>query len=63
MNVIINGNTYLAKLENNETVTDFLKILPKEFNMQELNGNEKYVYLDNSFPSNPVKVNNINVTS
>jgi hypothetical protein len=28
--------------------------------MQELNGNEKYVYLDNTFPSNPVKVNHIN---
>jgi hypothetical protein len=60
MNVIINNHTYLANLENNDTVNEFIKLLPKEFNMNELNGNEKYIYLDNNLPSNPVNVKNIN---
>ena len=35
-------------------------MLPLELNMKELNGNEKYVYLDNSLPtnsSNPKRIN------
>lgn len=48
--VIINENEYLIDLENSETVNSFIKLLPKEFNMNELNGNEKYIYLDNSLP-------------
>ena len=60
INVIINDNSYILNLEDNETVTDFVKLLPKEFNMKELNGNEKYVYLNSSLPTNssiPKKIN------
>lgn len=52
MKVIINGKTYNAALEDNETAQMFISMLPKEFNMNELNGNEKYIYLDNSLPTN-----------
>ena len=35
-------------------------MLPKEFKMQELNGNEKYIYLDEILPTNPVNPKQIN---
>lgn len=50
--VIINNNTYTLKLENNKTVEDFINLLPKKFTMNELNGNEKYIYMDNSLTTN-----------
>ena len=59
LKVIINNKTYIAKLEDNETVKEFISILPKEFNMNELNGNEKYVYLDKSLPTNSSVPNRI----
>jgi len=52
MKIIINNNEYLINLENNETVSAFIKLLPQEFSMTELNGNEKYVYLDYTLPTN-----------
>ena len=60
INVTINGIKYEAYLEDNDTVKSFLNILPNEFNMTELNGNEKYIYLDTNLPSNPVSVKYIN---
>ena len=50
--VIINDKTYNLKLENNNTVEEFINLLPQEFTMNELNGNEKYVYLDKSLSTN-----------
>ena len=50
--VILNGNSYILKLDDNETVKSFINMLPLEFDMNELNGNEKYVYLDSSLPTN-----------
>ena len=50
--VIINDKTYILKLENNKTVKEFINLLPQEFNMNELNGNEKYVYIDTSLTTN-----------
>ena len=47
--ITINNKSYKVNLEKNSTVDEFIKILPKEFNMKELNGNEKYVNLDYSF--------------
>ena len=60
INVTINGAKYIANLEENETVKEFINLLPSEFNMSELNGNEKYIYLDTNLPSNPVSVKHIN---
>ena len=57
---IINGKEYIISLENNETSKSFVNYLPQELKMNELNGNEKYVYLDKSLPtnaSNPKRIN------
>lgn len=50
--IIIDGKDYNATLEENETAQSFANLLPQELNMSELNGNEKYAYLDNSLPTN-----------
>lgn len=50
--LIINGKTYNAKIEENKTAQSFVNMLPVEYNMNELNGNEKYVYLENTLPTN-----------
>ena len=52
LKVIISDKTYTLNLENNKTVEEFIDILPQTFNMSELNGNEKYVYMDNSLTTN-----------
>ncbi len=57
---IINGKEYKIDLENNETANSFVGLLPQELNMKELNGNEKYIYLDTTLPtnsSNPRRIN------
>jgi hypothetical protein len=46
--VTINDKVYVLNLENNKTVNEFIDLLPQDFTMNELNGNEKYVYIDNS---------------
>lgn len=53
MKVTINNEEYILNLENNETVTEFLNKLPQQLEMDELNGNEKYVYLNYSLKTNP----------
>ena len=58
--VNINNKTYNLSLENNNTVKEFINLLPQEFNMTELNGNEKYVYLDNSLTTNASNIKRIN---
>ena len=60
INVIINDEKYILSLEKNETSLEFIKMLPKEFKMNELNGNEKYIYLDFTLPSNSTSVSYIN---
>ena len=58
--VIINEKIYTIKLENNKTVEEFIELLPQEYTMNELNGNEKYIYLDNTLPTNSYNPNRIN---
>ena len=48
ISVIIDGKTYKLNLESNTTVDEFIRLLPKEYTMNELNGNEKYVYINES---------------
>jgi len=60
MKAIIHNKEYIINLENNTTVDALIKLLPLELNMNELNGNEKYVYLDDELPTNtysPKKIN------
>ena len=59
INVSINSEKYNATVENNETAKNFISQLPQEFNMKELNGNEKYVYMDNSLPINSINPRHI----
>ena len=59
INLTINGNSFTATLEDNETTKEFLKRLPLEVSMSELNGNEKYYYFDESFPTNSYRPGNI----
>lgn len=59
INVLINDKKYNLFLEDNNTVRSLLDKLPLEFNMNELNGNEKYVYMDFNLPTNSYKPNNI----
>ena len=50
--VTINDKTYKLNLENNNTVEEFINLLPQEYNMNDLNNNEKYVNMDNTLPTN-----------
>ena len=58
--VLIDKKEYTINLEDNETAKEFVNMLPLELNMNELNGNEKYVYLERKLPVNPSNINKIN---
>ncbi len=59
INVSINSKKYNATIEDNETAKQFISQLPQEFNMKELNGNEKYVYMDNSLTTDSINPKHI----
>ena len=48
----IGNQTFNAVLENNPTVEAFLKKLPLNIELEELNGNEKYYRFNERFPTN-----------
>ena len=52
MTLTIGKETFTATLEDNKTTEALRKHLPQEFTMEELNGNEKYKYLDFRLPAN-----------
>lgn len=54
MKITINNKEYNINLEDNDTVKSLIKILPIEIAMSELNGNEKYFYLNNNLPTNSI---------
>ena len=58
--VTINNKEYTLNLEDNETAKSFINLLPQEFNMSELNGNEKYIYINSSLPTNSSNPKHIN---
>ena len=58
--LIIENKEYEINLENNETSKELFNKLPLFLNMSELNGNEKYIYLDFSLPTNPYNPEHIN---
>ena len=61
MKIIIDNQEYIVNLENNSTVNKMLELLPLDIEMNELNGNEKYYYLESIVSSNPSKVEKINI--
>lgn len=60
MKVFINDKEYIIKLEDNDTVKKLITLLPIEVEMKELNGNEKYIYLDYDLPTNSISPKHIN---
>ena len=56
----INNKEYTLNLEDNVTTKSFVNLLPNEYTMKELNGNEKYIYLDNTLPIDPISPKHIN---
>lgn len=58
--IVIDEKDYSINLENNETAKSFVNMLPQKLNMEELNGNEKYTYLDSKLPTNSYKPKHIN---
>lgn len=60
MKVEINNKEYIINLEDNKTTKEFIELLPLELNMDELNGNEKFAYLDTNLPTNSYSPKHIN---
>ena len=49
MRVIVGDKVFPATLADNNTAGEFRELLPFTITMNELNGNEKYCYMDNNF--------------
>ena len=52
IDILIGSKTFSALLYDNESARALMEQLPMTLNMSELNGNEKYYYLENSLPTN-----------
>lgn len=50
INITVGGRTYVATLVDNDAARAFAALMPLTVDMSELNGNEKYYYLDTSLP-------------
>ena len=59
LNIKIKNKIFIASLYDNETTREFIKNLPLTINMSELNGNEKYYYMDKSFKTNEENIKSI----
>ena len=55
----VNGQSFKPGLYNNETAKAVLERLPMTLNMDELNGNEKFYYLDDRLPADSENVGSI----
>ena len=49
--ITVNGTSFAATLEDNKAGRAFAALLPLTLDMSEMNGNEKYHYLDESLPT------------
>jgi hypothetical protein len=56
----VNEQKFTVTLEDNETARAFREMLPMTLDMEELNGNEKFYYLDTNLPSDSRRVDQIN---
>ena len=56
----VNSQTFSATLLGNETVHQFAEQFPLTLNMSELNGNEKYFYMDRELPTDTCQPGQIN---
>ena len=60
INIYVNDKSFTASLCDNATSDAFLELLPLMLDMNELNGNEKYFYLDTALPTDANRPNGIN---
>ncbi len=51
LTVTVNGTAFSATLEDNDAARELAGRLPLTLDMSELNGNEKYAYLDERLPT------------
>ncbi len=56
----VGGQTFSATLLDNETARQLAAQFPLTLNMSELNGNEKYFYMDSELPTDPCQPGQIN---
>ena len=57
--IIIGNRTFTATLYDNAAAKALFEQLPLTLGMSELNGNEKYYYLDNTLPTDPSRPSGI----
>ena len=57
--ISVGEQDFTATLYKSSTSEEFIKLLPLKAEMNELNGNEKYFYLEKTLPAAPVSVGKI----
>lgn len=55
----INDQDFVVLLDENATTEALIEQLPMTMTMEDLNGNEKYYYVENSFPTNAQPIEKI----
>lgn len=60
MTITVNGKEFSAKFHDTKAAEEFKAMLPLTLNMSELNGNEKFIYLDDRFTTASESVGHIN---
>lgn len=58
--ITVGDKTFTAEIYDNEAAEALLEYMPLSINMSELNGNEKYYYMDYDIPTNSYNPGNIN---
>ena len=61
LKITVNGQEFFANLYENATTKELVKALPITITMKELNGNEKYYYLQSQLPVNATIPSNIKI--
>ncbi|MCD7892095.1 MAG: hypothetical protein LUG60_00205 [Erysipelotrichaceae bacterium] len=61
MNIIIENQSFILNLYDNETAEALIELLPLDLTLQQLNNNEQYVYLEETLPSQSSSINYIQV--
>lgn len=59
INIQIGSNSFTATLYENDTTRALLEKLPLTLNMEDLNGNEKFYFFSENFPTESERVGNI----
>lgn len=57
--ITVGGTSFAATLTDNDAARAFAAMLPMSIQMSELNGNEKYHYLDNNLPTDSYRLGTI----